>query len=490
MANFRTRCIDQTSAYPIPRVRNAGAACFTVAIMSPSSSLPIHLYNTLSREKEPLSPRVEGEVSLYVCGVTPYDKLHIGHARAFLTYDALRRVLEHRGLRVRHVQNVTDIDDKIINRAAEIGADPLQLAAGFHEESLRELALLDVLPAHEYPRVTGHIEPILNMVERLEENGFAYARGADVFFDVSRDEDYGKLSGQKPDELRAGARILPGETKDDPADFALWKAAKEGEPAWPSRYGDGRPGWHIECSAMALEILGEGFDIHGGARELVFPHHENEIAQSESFLGEGHTFAKVWWHCGELRVNGQKMGKSLGNFVTLSDAMEMAPKNVWRLLFLQTHPRSPLDYTEEKLQQFKNSWTRIKNALQGATESAANPSEAARKFQSQFDSALDDDLNTPEAIAAVFDAVTEYNRSGDGSLAASARQAMEVLGFSFEEESVGDALTPQLLDLLIAVRQSARERRDFRQSDEIRDRLADLGIALEDGVESTTWKRV
>ncbi len=455
-----------------------------------SQPLSLSLYNTLSRQKEPLTPRIEGEISMYVCGVTPYDKLHIGHARAFLTYDALRRVLENRGLRVRHVQNVTDIDDKIINRAAQIGEDPLQLASNYHEESLRELALLDVIPAHEYPRVTRHINPILDMVAKLEERGYAYAREGDVFFDVSKDEDYGKLSGQKPDELRAGARIMPGETKDDPADFALWKGAKEGEPSWPSRYGNGRPGWHIECSAMALEILGEGFDIHGGARELVFPHHENEIAQSESFLGEGSTFAKTWWHCGELRVDGAKMSKSLGNFITLSDALDMAPKNVWRLLFLQTHPRSPLDYTEEKLVQFKNSWSRIKNALDKAPIEASEPSEGSTRFEVQFNAALDDDLNTPEAIAAVFDAVSEFNRSGDEALGAAARSAMEVLGFSFESEQVGDELTPQLLELLIQVRQGARERRDFKTSDQIRVRLNELGIALEDGVDGTTWKRV
>ncbi|BCM90143.1 cysteine--tRNA ligase [Abditibacteriota bacterium] len=455
-----------------------------------SQSLSLSLYNTLSRQKEPLTPRVEGEISMYVCGVTPYDKLHIGHARAFLTYDALRRVLENRGLRVLHVQNVTDIDDKIIIRANEIGQDPLKLASNYHEESLRELALLDVLPAHQYPRVTGHINPILDMVAKLEERGYAYAREGDVFFDVSKDEDYGKLSGQKPEELRAGARIIPGETKDDPADFALWKVAKEGEPSWPSRYGNGRPGWHIECSAMALEILGEGFDIHGGARELVFPHHENEIAQSESFLGDGGTFAKTWWHCGELRVDGAKMSKSLGNFITLSDALEMAPKNVWRLLFLQTHPRSPLDYTEEKLLQFKNSWNRIKNALDKAPAEVGELSEGATRFQAQFNAALDDDLNTPEAIAAVFDAVSEFNRSGDEALGATARNAMEVLGFSFETEQVGDELTPHLLELLIQVRQSARERRDFKTGDQIRVRLNELGIALEDGVDGTTWKRV
>lgn len=460
----------------------------------------IQLYNTLSRSKEPLRPRTPGEISLYVCGVTPYDKLHIGHARAFLTYDVLRRFLESKKLHVRHIQNVTDIDDKIINRAREVGRDPLELASQFHEDSLVELAQLNILPANEYPRVTTHIAPILAMVETLERKGYAYAAEGDVYFDVSRDDDYGKLSGQRVEELNAGARIEPGDKKTDAADFALWKAAKPDEPSWDSPYGAGRPGWHIECSAMALELLGPGFDIHGGARELVFPHHENEIAQSESFLEEHQQFANVWWHCGELRVGGQKMSKSLHNFVSLDNALNMAPKNVWRLLFLQTHPRSPLDYSPSDkeisltqpskiLEQAKSSWNRINNALGDVAAYDGPKSDAALAFEAQFDAALCDDLNTPEALAAAFDAVSEYNRSGDLSLSHAARGALEMLGFSFEAESIGDELTPQLLELLIGVRNSARERRDFKESDRIRDGLKSLGIVLEDGPDGTKWKR-
>jgi cysteinyl-tRNA synthetase len=440
----------------------------------------------LSRQKEALAPRIAGEISLYVCGVTPYDKLHIGHARAFLTYDVLRRFLESRGLQVRHVQNVTDIDDKIINRAREVGQEPLALASHFHDESLIELAQLDILPAHEYPKVTGHIGPILEMVQKLESSGYAYARGGDVYFDVSQDEDYGKLSGQRVDELNAGARIEVGELKTDPADFALWKGAKEGEPAWESPYGKGRPGWHIECSAMSLELLGEGFDIHGGARELMFPHHENEIAQSESYLGPGTTFAKTWWHCGELRVDGAKMSKSLNNFISVGDALGMASKNVWRLLFLQTHPRSPLDYTQSKMEQAKSSWNRINTALKDAPEAAS--SEAAEAFQTQFETALGDDMNTPEALAAVFDAVSNFNRGADAGLAFAAKKALEMLGFSFETNEIGDALTPKLLELLIETRNEARERRDFKTSDTIRDKLSALGVILEDGIDGTKWK--
>ncbi len=460
----------------------------------------IQLYNTLTRSKEPLAPRTPGEISLYVCGVTPYDKLHIGHARAFLTYDVLRRFFESKGYRVRHIQNVTDIDDKIINRAREVGRDPLELASQFHEDSLVELAQLDILPANEYPRVTTHIAPILAMVQQLETKGYAYANEGDVYFDVSRDDDYGKLSGQRVEELNAGARIEPGDKKSDAADFALWKAAKPDEPSWDSPYGAGRPGWHIECSAMALELLGPGFDIHGGARELVFPHHENEIAQSESFLDDNQKFANVWWHCGELRVGGQKMGKSLGNFVSLDVALAMAPKNVWRLLFLQTHPRSPLDYSPSDkeisltkpskiLEQAKSSWARINNALGELAPFDGDQSPAALSFEAEFDAALCDDLNTPEALAAAFDAVSNLNRSGDLSLGHAARGALEMLGFSFEAETIGDELTPQLLELLIEVRNDARERRDFAESDRIRDRLKEVGIALEDGIDGTKWKR-
>jgi cysteinyl-tRNA synthetase len=446
----------------------------------------ISLYNTLSRKKETVKPREAGKISLYVCGVTPYDALHIGHARAFLTYDVLRRVLEWQGQQVIHVQNVTDVDDKIIARANQLGVDALELASRFAEEGAQELDQLGCLRAHHYPRVTGNIENIVAMIEVLIEKGFAYAKGGDVYFDVSQDEDYGKLSGQKVEDLQAGARISPGDLKDDPLDFALWKAAKSGEPAWRSPWGDGRPGWHIECSAMALDILGEGFDIHGGARELAFPHHENEVAQSESYL-DGRCFAQTWWHCGELRVNGVKMSKSLGNFITLQEGFAKASPQVWRLLFLMTHPQSPLDYSEDKLQQSKTSWARLTNALAEVPETSSD-SDAARAFEQRFAETLMDNLNTPEALAAVFDAVSEYNRGGDAVLAGTARRALEVLGFTFETKKVGDELTPRLIELLIQVRHDARERRDFKAGDQIRDELKSLGIILEDSPGGTKWK--
>lgn len=456
-------------------------------------SIGISLYNTLSRRKEELTPRRAGQISLYVCGVTPYDALHIGHARAFVVYDALRRFLESRGLEVVHVQNVTDVDDKIINRAAEMGIGAQELADRFADEAGVELQELGVLPAHHYPRVTGHIAPIIDMVKVLERKEFAYARGGDVYFDVSRDEDYGKLSGQKPDELEAGARIEPGEHKDDPMDFALWKAAKPGEPAWDSPWGKGRPGWHIECSAMALELLGPGFDIHGGARELVFPHHENEVAQSESYLaGEAQsTFAQSWWHCGVVQVDGKKMSKSLGNFLTVAEALKQADKNVWRLFFLMTHPRSPLDYTPERLNQSQSAWNRLLATLQAHQSTLKTEDDASRAFADKFEAALCDDLSTPTALAAVFEAVSEANRTDNAALLSRARGAMEMLGFSFDEappEAGLGELTPQLVELLIEVRNEARERRDFKSSDAIRQKLAALNIALEDTPGGTRWK--
>ena len=449
----------------------------------------IFLYNTLTRSKEKLVPRQEGQVSMYVCGVTPYDALHIGHARAFIAYDALRRTLEKAGYSVVHVQNVTDVDDKIIARAAQLKIDPAELALRYSDETLRDLELLHVKPAHHYPRVTGHIKEIVDMVSVLVDKGHAYARGGDVYFDVRSDADYGKLSGQKLEELEAGARIEPGEHKNDPLDFALWKAAKPGEPSWDSPWGKGRPGWHIECSAMALELLGAGFDIHGGARELMFPHHENEVAQSECYL-DHETFANTWWHCGVVQVDGKKMSKSLGNFITVEDALQLADRNVWRLLFLMTHPRSPLDYSAEKMQQSKNTWNRVHKSLVSLSAEPTEPSAAAQQFRADFWAALADDLNTPVALATVFEALAMWRRENEAdlSLAQAVREGLESLGFLFETNEAGSSeLVGQLMDILIEVRTAARERRDFATSDVVRDKLKELGIVLEDAVDSTKW---
>ena len=468
---------------------------YTASVQSNQTpSNEILLYNTLTRQKEALIPRTPGQLSLYVCGVTPYDVLHIGHARAFVVYDALRRFVASRGLEVHHVQNVTDVDDKIINRARELGQTAQELADHYSAEAGEELLLLGVLPAHDYPRVTTHIAPIIEMVKKLEADGFAYARGGDVYFDVSKDARYGILSGQKPEELEAGARIEPGEHKDDPLDFALWKAAKPGEPSWESPWGAGRPGWHIECSAMSLELLGPGFDIHGGARELMFPHHENERAQSECFLtgdaaANDQTFARMWWHCGVVQVDGKKMSKSLGNFLSVAQALEIADKNIWRLFFLMTHPRSPLDYTLQRLEQARSAWQRLHSAL-SPLEPNGQSSESGAEFETKFIAALADDLSTPTALATAFDALSAANRDDDETLARAVRVQLEMLGFTFEpleSDDVGE-LAPRLIEMLIEVRNDARERRDFAGADAIRQQLAELSIALEDGVEGTRWK--
>lgn len=449
----------------------------------------IFLYNTLTHSKEKLVPRKAGQVSMYVCGVTPYDALHIGHARAFIAYDVLRRTLAAAGYDVVHVQNVTDVDDKIIARAASLNVSPAELALRYSDETLRDLERLNVKPAHHYPRVTEHMDEIVGMVKVLIDKGNAYARGGDVYFKVSSDKDYGKLSGQKPQDLEAGARIEPGEHKEDPLDFALWKAAKPGEPSWESPWGNGRPGWHIECSAMALHLLGPEFDIHGGARELIFPHHENEVAQSECYLNH-QTFANSWWHCGVVQVDGKKMSKSLGNFITVEDALQLADRNVWRLLFLMTHPRSPLDYSAEKMQQSKNTWQRIYKSLLTLPEDHPEASPQAQKFKADFWAALADDLNTPVALAIMFDAMAQWRRENetDLSLAKAIREALESLGFLFEtDETRSNELVGQLMGILIELRSAARQRRDFATSDVVRDKLKELGIVLEDAADSTKW---
>ncbi len=449
----------------------------------------IFLHNTLVRDKEKLVPREPGKVSMYVCGVTPYDALHIGHARAFMVYDVLRRTLDAAGYDVTHVQNVTDVDDKIIARAAQLKISPAELALRYSDETLRDLDRLNCKPAHHYPRVTGHIDEIIEMVQTLIDKKCAYARGGDVYFDVSSDDEYGKLSGQKSEELESGARIEPGELKEDPLDFALWKTAKPGEPSWDSPWGKGRPGWHIECSAMALHLLGAGFDIHGGARELIFPHHENEIAQSECYLDQ-ETFAKVWWHCGVVQVDGKKMSKSLGNFITVEDALQLADRNVWRLLFLMTHPRSPLDYSADRMQQSKNTWNRVHKSLVSLPDELPERSAQAQKFNDDFWTALADDLNTPVALATVFDALALWRRENESdlSLAKAIREALESLGFLFEANEVGsNELVGQLMGILINLRTAARDRRDFATSDQVRDQLKELGIVLEDAVDSTKW---
>ncbi len=473
-----------------------------------------------------MQTREPNVLHMYVCGLTPYDSMHIGHARAFTVYDVLRRYLEHRGWRVIHVQNWTDIDDKIIQRANELGVSAQEVAERFIAEAEEDCRNLGLLQPTIAPRVTEHIPDIIKAVQTLIDKGYAYHRGGDVYFDVSRYEsdfhDYGLLSGQTRDELIAGARVAPDEDKDDPMDFALWKAAKPNEPFWDSPWGKGRPGWHIECSVMSLKYLGAPFDLHGGATDLVFPHHENEIAQSQALTGIK-PIVTCWMHAGVLTVGGEKMSKSLGNFVTLKEALKRHGKNALRLLYLSTHYRSPLDYSEERAEGAKASLRRIRTALEVVRERLAaetgEETEASRERASEltqlveestrlFYEAMDDDLNTAEALGYLFRMVgaaltvgvtvkeppSRSEKIALNLLRERLTSLLSVLGFDVSEieapERLEDALSEQLLNLLIEVRSQLRQRKIFDLADLIRSQLSELGIALEDTPQGTRWRRV
>ncbi|ASI98424.1 cysteine--tRNA ligase [Thermococcus celer] len=474
--------------------------------------MAIRVYNTLTREKEEFRPIREGEVRMYVCGPTVYDYTHLGHARTYIAFDVIRRYLEHRGYTVLMVMNFTDIDDKIIRRARETGEDPKELAERFLRYFLEDMSALKVKPADIYPRVTEHIEDIIDFVRKLEERGYAYEGSDGVYFEVAKFRDYGKLSGVKLEELRKGARVEPGEGKRNPEDFALWKKAKPGEPKWESPWGEGRPGWHIECSTMSTKYLGESFDIHGGGNDLIFPHHENEIAQTEACTG--HRWVNYWLHTGFLMVNGEKMSKSLGNFVTIREMLERYDPEVIRLFVLQRHYRSPLDYTEEGMEHAKNNLERLYNTLENirvAMEKAEvsfrwgkeefEAYEAIRDAREKFYAAMDDDFNTAEALKAVFEvsgAVNRYIREVERPKESVLRKALEffktiseVFGLFedyFRERKAGDE--EALIGLLVDVRAKLRKERNFALADEIRARLRELGVQLEDTPEGTVWKRV
>ncbi|HHY93839.1 MAG TPA: cysteine--tRNA ligase, partial [Firmicutes bacterium] len=403
----------------------------------------IRVYDTLTRQLRDFVPRDPGQVSIYVCGVTPYDEAHLGHARPSVFWDVVRRYLEYRGYRVRLVQNFTDIDDKVIARARELGRNPLDVSREYSRRYLEDMASLGVKPVDHYPRVSEHIPEIVRVIAGLVEKGFAYEAGGDVYFEVKRFPSYGKLSGRSVDELWAGARVEVGEQKRHPEDFALWKAAKPGEPSWPSPWGPGRPGWHIECTAMALHYLGNGFDLHGGGIDLIFPHHENEIAQSEAFTGE-EPFVRYWLHNGLITMRQDKMSKSLKNFVTIRALLRQHSPGAIRLFLLSTHYRSPLELPPdygERLQEAERAHERLLNASRrlrealefwpkgaaqaapgaappaGPAPAAADATEILRKATTQarddFQRALDDDFNTPLALASLFELVRASNSALD-----------------------------------------------------------------------------
>jgi cysteinyl-tRNA synthetase len=461
----------------------------------------LHIYNTLTRRKEPLRPLEPGRVRMYVCGMTVYDFCHLGHARVLVVFDIVYRHLKRLGLDVTYVRNITDIDDKIIRRAAENGEAIEALTERFigamHEDADR----LGVLRPDAEPRATLHMAEILAMITRLLDQDHAYVAGnGDVYYAVASFPGYGKLSGKDPQDLRAGARVEVGEAKRDPLDFALWKAAKPGEPAWASPWGAGRPGWHIECSAMSTGCLGNHFDIHGGGADLMFPHHENEIAQSEGATGE--PFVNVWMHNGFVRVNDEKMSKSLGNFFTVREILARYQPEEVRYFILGSHYRSPLNYDDSQLDAARAALTRLYTALR---ELPADAEPAGGEgYRERFDAAMDDDFNTPEALAVLFDLAREINRLRGQDVAAAAAlgaelralgAALGLLGQDAEAYlkagagSVAGGLADADIDALIARRNAARKDRDFSAADRLRDELTAAGIVLEDGPGGTTWRR-
>ena len=448
------------------------------------------LHNTLTGKKEEFVAGA-GPVKMYVCGITPYDKSHLGHAMSYIIFDALRRYLEYTGHQVRHVQNYTDIDDRIIARANHLGIPVKDLAEQLIAEYATETAGLNILPAHVYPRATEEIPTMLEIIARLVEKGFAYAAEGDVYFRVTAKKDYGKLSHRNLDSMMAGARVEPGEHKEHPADFALWKAAKPGEPSWESPWGPGRPGWHIECTAMSTKYLGDTLDIHGGGIDLIFPHHENEIAQSEAYTGT-EPFVRYWLHNGWLYLGEEKMSKSLGNIIPIADALPKYGADGCRLFILGSHYRSPLTYSEDGLEASKRAAERLRLAAAPAPPgkgSSVNP----EPFRRRFIDSMDDDLNTAQAVAALFDLAREINRGRDegrpvDEAQSTLRELAGVLGLTLAEKETGIAARP-FIDLLVKVRDELRAAKLYEQSDSIRARLLELGIALEDSAEGTRWRR-
>ena len=456
----------------------------------------MRLYNTLTREVEPFETRDEGRVGMYVCGPTVQNVPHFGHARAAVIPDVLRRWLTYRGYEVFFVRNITDVEDKIIDRAAQENRPAAAVAETYTRIYEDQMARLNVLPPDVAPRATGHIIEMISLIERLVEVGVAYEGGGDVFFSVRKFDNYGRLSGRNVDDLRSGARIEPTERKRDPLDFVLWKSAKPGEPSWTSPWGRGRPGWHIECSAMAAKYLGTAFDIHAGGLDLIFPHHENEIAQSEA--ASGRRFARYWVHNGMVTLDEEKMSKSVGNVIGLGEALDRFGANVLRLFLLSAHYRSPVDFSEERLAEARagfDRWSAFLRATRDLPE-VDKGSEVVATARQRFSDALDDDLGTPGAQAALFDLAREGNRAleqGDRDTAAEVRGALleltAVLGYTFDDSDDSSSLVAPLVEELLRLRLEARNRKDFDTADGIRGRLAAIGIVVEDSADGARWHR-
>lgn len=457
----------------------------------------MRLYNTLTGEEREFVPAVGKTVKMYVCGVTPYSASHVGHALSYIVFDVLRRYLEYLGYQVQHVQNFTDVDDKIIRRAREQGITEDQLVTQYIDEFFHSMDSLNIQRAHIHPRATQEIPRIIETIRCLVDKGYAYPAGGDVFFRVAKSEEYGKLSHRTLEGMIAGSRVQVDEAKEHPMDFVLWKGAKPGEPAWESPWGPGRPGWHIECTTMSLTYLGDTLDIHGGGQDLVFPHHENEIAQSEAYTDKT-PFARYWVHNGLLRLGEDKMSKSLGNLVSVEEALQRYSADGLRLYFLSSHYRSPLNYSDEGCAAMERSAERLRHALRQSTPPPAGDVDPvdARPLQERFLAAMDADLNTPKAIAVLFDLTREINRAREAGQGIS--QAQEtlrrlggILGLTFQSRGVDDGYylaAKPFIELLLTTRAELRRARQYALADRIRDGLAQQGVVLEDTPQGTQWR--
>lgn len=476
----------------------------------------LKVYNTMTRQKEEFKPLKPGEVSIYCCGVTPYNDPHIGNARPFVTWDVIRRYFKHLGYKVKYIQNFTDVDDKIIRTANEQGVKWSDISDKYIKSYFESMDALHVQHADEYPRVSQTIPEIIEMVDKLVKTGYAYVLDGDVYFSVEKFHGYGKLSHRKLEDMEAGARVDVDDRKHNPMDFALWKSAKPGEPYWESPWGKGRPGWHIECSTMSLKYLGKTFDFHGGGNDLIFPHHENEIAQSQAYCEDEHSFARYWLHNGFITINQEKMSKSLGNFFTVKEILAKYPAEVLRFFIVSTHYRSPLDFSDARLDEAASSLARLKNALdslkdliktapESDTPEGSALADKAAEAKKGFYEAMDDDFNTALAIAKMFDLAKEiniyYNEVISGKIKGDKEAAAKVLDaytemadiigilWSDDKAQADDEFAEKLMQLIISIRQNARKNKDWATADKIRDELKALGVVLEDSPTGVRWKK-
>jgi cysteinyl-tRNA synthetase len=476
--------------------------------------MAIRIYNTLTKSKEDFEPLLPGQVKMYVCGPTVYDSCHVGHARSVVVFDVVVRYFRAFGYRVTYVRNFTDVDDKIINRSTELGIESKRLSEKYIKEFHRDMDALNVIRADEEPKVTDHMKQIIDLVQTLVDKGAAYIKGGDVFYAVDRFPEYGKLSGRKLDDMVAGSRIEINTKKKNPFDFALWKAAKPGEPSWKSPWGDGRPGWHIECSAMSHHFLGETFDIHGGGKDLIFPHHENEIAQSEA--AHDKPFAAYWMHNGFVNIDNEKMSKSLNNFLTVKDILNVHHPETVRLFLLSNHYRSPIDFSDQNLKESDKALDKLYSLMRRMEEEGcidANPNAAVGggTYWQDFCDAMNDDFNTAKGVGILFNLVKEANRLLDRDDAEQDKKKalqplvedlgniVNVLGILQQTWEVyfdkrmqtgmkDVGMTPETIEALVAERTAARKAKNWNRADEIRDQLETAGVVLEDKADGTHWK--